>query len=198
MGPPRADSSEQTAPAAAPSARTPVAPIPLPVPRPSTEPFSPPPWTLDSPLNRCPRKPGALYGIQFPDDTAQTQAALGLLSQASRAIRESRTQLDRLYSRVSELQATGKSFPRTGGQGTAISATELWAEIKALAPEADAMLNAVATHVIEAAEALSGASSAAHHPWGQEAQGPGTAQSHSKEADTPDEITRRDDVWYRY
>ncbi len=140
----------------------------------------------------------AAGGIQFPDDTAQTQAALGRLEQASRAIRESRAQLDRLYSRMSELQTTGRSFPRAGGQGTAISAPEFWAEIKALVPEADAVLNTVTTHIGEAAEALSGVSSAAPHHLGQGAQPPKSTRPRSKAAGTPDEITRRDDVRYRY
>ena len=118
----------------------------------------------------------AAGGIQLPDDTAQTQAALGRLEQASRAIRESRAQLDRLYSRLSELQTTGRSFPRAGAQGAAISAPEIWAEIRALVPEADAVLNTVTTRIGEAAEALSGVSSAANHRVGQVAQGPKTAR----------------------
>jgi DNA primase len=139
----------------------------------------------------------AAGGIQLPDDAAQTQAALGRLEQASRAIRESRAQLDRLYSRLSELQTTGRSFPRTGGQGTATSAPEFWAEIRALVPEADAVLNTVTTRIGEAAEALSGVPSAADHRLGQ-AQAPTTARPRSTEPDTPDEITRRDDVRHRY
>ena len=43
-----------------PSGLPPSAPIPLPVPRPSTEPFPPPPWTLDSPLIRVQENRGAL------------------------------------------------------------------------------------------------------------------------------------------
>ena len=140
----------------------------------------------------------AAGGIRLPDDTAQTQAALGRLEQASRAIRESRAQLDRLYSRLSELQTTGRSFPRASAQGAAISAPEFWAEIRALVPEADAVLNTVTTHVVEAAEALSGASLAANHRLGEVAQCPKTARPRSKGTDTPDEITRRDDVRHRY
>ena len=138
----------------------------------------------------------AAGGIQFPDDTAQTQAALGQLEQASRAIRESRAQLDRLYSRMSELQTTGRSFPKS--QGATISSAEFWAEIKALVPEADAVLNTVTTHISEAAEALSGVSSAAQHHLGQGAQPLKSTRPRSKAAGTPDEITRRDDVRYRY
>ena len=140
----------------------------------------------------------AAGGIQFPEDTAQTQAALGQLEQASRAIRESRAQLDRLYSRMSELQTTGRSFPRAGGQGTAVSATEFWAEFKALVPEAEAVLNTVTTRIGEAAEALSGVSSAEQHHVGHGAQAPKSTRPRSRAAGTPDEITRRDDVRYRY
>ena len=43
-----------------------IASIPLPVPRPSTEPFSPPPWTLDSPLIRVQENRGRfIAGAQF-------------------------------------------------------------------------------------------------------------------------------------
>ena len=140
----------------------------------------------------------AAGGIQFPDDTAQTQAALGQLEQASRAIRESRAQLDRLYSRMSELQTIGRSFPKVGAQGPAISAADFWAEIKALVPEADAVLNTVTTHIGEASEVLSDLSSAAQPRLGQGVQPPTSTRRRSKAAGTPDEITRRDDVRYRY
>ncbi len=79
-----------------------------------------------------------------------------------------------------------------------MSAPEFWAEITALVPEADAVLNTVTTHIGEAAEALSGASSAAHRHLGPGAQAPKTARPRSKGPATPDEITRRDDVRYRY
>ena len=135
-------------------------------------------------------------GAQSAGEEAQTQAAIGLLVQASRALRESRTQLDRLYGRVSELLRTGRFFPKTGGQQ---SAAELSAEIKALGTEAEAVLRTVATHANEAAKALSGASSAVHHPLRQMRSRGAPTTSHPAEAGgTLDQITRQDDVRYRY
>ncbi len=146
-------------------------------------------------------------GMQSPHDVTQARAALGLVAQASTAIRDSRTQLDRLHGRLSELLMSGRTFPRTEpSESHAVG--ELWAELKALGTEADAVLNNVATRIVEAAEALSGASSAARQTLGQAtprpqttlpspARGPAAAHSSSATA-TPDEITRRDDVRYRY
>ena len=135
-------------------------------------------------------------GMQSPHDVTQARAALGLVAQASTAIRDSRTQLDRLHGRLSELLMSGRTFPRTEpSESHAVG--ELWA-----------VLNNVATRIVEAAEALSGASSAARQTLGQAtprpqttlpspARGPAAAHSSSAIA-TPDEITRRDDVRYRY
>ena len=99
---------------------------------------------------------------------------------------------------MSELQTIGRSFPKVGAQGPAISAADFWAEIKALVPEADAVLNTVTTHIGEASEVLSDLSSAAQPRLGQGVQPPTSTRRRSKAAGTPDEITRRDDVRYRY
>ena len=139
-------------------------------------------------------------------DETQLLGALGFLTRASTSLRESRTQLDRLYGRLSELLRAGRSFPQTE-LSPAHAADELRAEIDALGAEADAVLNNVANRLVEVADALSGASSVAHQSPGQtsESRETGFRSSVRKPtpprfpgaSDTPDLITRLDDARYR-
>ena len=145
-------------------------------------------------------------GIRSPHDDSQLVGALRLLTRASTSVRESRAQLDRLYGRLSELLRFGRSFPQTE-LSPSHSAEELRAEISALGAEADAVLNNVATHLVDVADALSGASSVAHQSPGQATELPETEFRSSVRkpsrprfpgaTDTPDQITRLDDARYR-
>ena len=145
-------------------------------------------------------------GVRSPHDETQLLGALRLLTRASTSVRESRTQLDRLYGRLSELLRSGRSFPQTE-LSPSHAADELRAEISALGAEADAVLNKVATHLVDVADAMSGASSVAHQSPGQATESPeaGFRSSVRKPTpprfpgatDTPDQITRLDDARYR-
>ena len=140
-------------------------------------------------------------GVPSTYNATQVRAVVGLLQQASTAVRVSRRQLDRVGARLFALLThTRTELAQDRTEGSERTVAELLEEIDSIGSEADAVLEDVEL----IARALSGASSVVRTPLAQFRSGGAQASkpessSHPKSlrrSETLDDITKRQDLNY--